>query len=92
MDLPVLSDTGEALAHAQEIMDVYCKALPLSKGLDEKERGPADELPVVAAAGLIRAFRSAGPEDASPLPLLQASRSCSHRRSPRHVSHRTVGL
>jgi N-terminal acetyltransferase B complex non-catalytic subunit len=49
-------DSPEAAAqHAQQLMSLYAAALPHYEGLDERERGPADELLWLSAAALVRA-------------------------------------
>lgn len=48
------SEGGQRLAAAIELAELYADALPYSKGLDERERGPADELLPLAAAALMR--------------------------------------
>ena len=47
------------LARALELADLFAEALPLSTGLDERERGPADELLPMAAASLVRGAAAA---------------------------------
>jgi N-terminal acetyltransferase B complex non-catalytic subunit len=49
-------DSPEAAAqHAQQLMALYAAAVPHYKGIDERERGPADELLWLAAAALVKA-------------------------------------
>lgn len=52
---PAFSDAAAAQAHAQRLLAQYAAVLPLSQGLDERERGPADELLWLAAAALMAA-------------------------------------
>lgn len=52
---PSFSDPAAAAQHAQHLMQLYAAALPLYQGLDERERGPADELLWQAAAALVAA-------------------------------------
>jgi N-terminal acetyltransferase B complex non-catalytic subunit len=47
------------LRRALDLVEVFRDALPLAKGLDERERGPADELLPMAAAALMRAASEA---------------------------------
>lgn len=49
------TDPAAAAAHAQQLLQLYAAALPLYAGLDERERGPADELLWQAAAALVTA-------------------------------------
>jgi hypothetical protein len=63
-------------ARASELAELFADALPLSKGLDERERGPADELLPLAAAALMRAAAvRGGRADTGPrlVPLLRAA-------------------
>jgi N-terminal acetyltransferase B complex non-catalytic subunit len=49
-------DSPEAAAqHAQQLMALYAAALPHYEGLDERERGPADELLWLAADAIVKA-------------------------------------
>ncbi|KAF6259405.1 hypothetical protein COO60DRAFT_1626075 [Scenedesmus sp. NREL 46B-D3] len=52
---PTLDSPAAAAQHAQQLMALYAAALPHYEGLDERERGPADELLWLAAAALVRA-------------------------------------
>eukprot|EP00775_Hariotina_reticulata_P008203 gene8203-8394_t len=53
---PAFPNAAAALAHATELVKLYStSALPLYSGLDERERGPADELLWLAAAALMQA-------------------------------------
>lgn len=52
---PSFTDPAAAAQHAQQLMQLYAAALPLYQGLDERERGPADELLWQAAAALVTA-------------------------------------
>jgi len=65
-----------AQAEAQELMEVFEAALPLYEGADPRERGAADELPLLAARVLIRAQRRAEPQCARL--LLQVRVSSGH--------------
>ncbi|KAI8469814.1 MAG: N-acetyltransferase B complex non catalytic subunit-domain-containing protein [Monoraphidium minutum] len=49
-----------AAARALELVGPFLDGLPLAAGLDERERGPADELLSLAAAALVRAAGAAG--------------------------------
>jgi hypothetical protein len=53
--MPAFAAPAEALAYAARLMGRYSAARPLYSGLDERERGPADELVVLAAGALVRA-------------------------------------
>lgn len=52
---PSFSTPAAAAQHAQQLLQLYTAALPLYQGLDERERGPADELLWQAAAALVTA-------------------------------------
>jgi N-terminal acetyltransferase B complex non-catalytic subunit len=52
---PSFSTPAAAAQHAQQLLQLYAAALPLYQGLDERERGPADELLWQAAAALVAA-------------------------------------
>jgi len=54
---PAFPDAAAALAHAVKLIQIYSSssAQPLYSGLDERERGPADELLWLAAAALMQA-------------------------------------
>lgn len=69
LGLPEFRTAEEAQAHALQVMEVYRQSLPLISGLDEKERGLADELLPLCAWALVTASCLSG----SPLPLLQVS-------------------
>ena len=73
MGLPDFRSPAAALEYAQGIMQLFAKAQPLYRGLDEKERGPADELPAIAAAALIRFWEHEKP--CEPALLLQVRNS-----------------
>lgn len=56
-------ESREARRHALralELVELFSDALPLSRGLDERERGPADELLALCAAALVRAAAADG--------------------------------
>jgi hypothetical protein len=53
--LPAFTSPTEAVAYAARLIQRYSAARPLSAGLDERERGPADELLVLASCALVRA-------------------------------------
>jgi len=55
MGAPSFTDPAAAAVHAQQLLQLYAAALPLYAGLDERERGPADELLWQAAAALVTA-------------------------------------
>ncbi|GBF93925.1 hypothetical protein Rsub_06174 [Raphidocelis subcapitata] len=57
-------------ARAAELAELFADVLPLSKELDERERGPADELLPLAAASLMRAARRGRRAGAAPPPRL----------------------
>jgi hypothetical protein len=65
-----------AQAEARELMEVFEAALPLYENADPRERGAADELPLLAARVLIRAQRRAEPQCARL--LLQVSVTALH--------------
>lgn len=52
---PSFSTPAAAAQHAQQLLQLYAAALPFYQGLDERERGPADELLWQAAAALVAA-------------------------------------
>ncbi|WIA30679.1 hypothetical protein OEZ86_000751 [Tetradesmus obliquus] len=52
---PAFDSPQAAAQHAQQLMALYAAALPHYEGLDERERGPADELLWLAAAALVKA-------------------------------------
>lgn len=52
---PGFTDAAAAEAHAQRLLQGYAAALPFYEGMDERERGPADELLWQAAAALVQA-------------------------------------
>ena len=49
MGMPHLGPHAEGTAHAVMLMERYMAVQPMYEGLDDRERGPADELPVLAA-------------------------------------------
>jgi N-terminal acetyltransferase B complex non-catalytic subunit len=62
---------------ASEMMELFSDSLPLSKDIDERSRGPADELLALSAAALMRRHRGGGGAKAGGAapdlaPLLQA--------------------
>lgn len=67
LGLPEFRTAEEAQVHALQVMEVYRQSLPLISGLDEKERGLADELLPLCAWALVTGSCLSG----SPLPLLQ---------------------
>lgn len=74
-----------AQAEARELMEVFEAALPLYEGADPRERGAADELPLLAARVLLRAQRRAEPQCARLLlqvsyPNAREQRRCSLRQ------------
>lgn len=69
MGLPAFSDAESAVAHALQLGRLFFAAQHLYAELDEKERGPADELPAIAAADLVAAWKL----DGSSTHLLQVS-------------------
>jgi hypothetical protein len=52
---PTFDSPQAAAQHAFQLMALYAAALPHYEGLDERERGPADELLWLAAAALVKA-------------------------------------
>ena len=70
LGLPVYEDSEAAVAHARQLARLYADALPLCEGLDDKDRGPADELIPLAVAALVAAWRLS--DRAQPVHLLQA--------------------
>lgn len=64
--LPDFEEAATAVEHAAEVMRVFAASAHLYEGLDEKERGPADELPYIVTAALVAAWK------------LDASRSLKH--------------
>ncbi|KXZ48272.1 hypothetical protein GPECTOR_29g5 [Gonium pectorale] len=72
--LPALRSEAEAMARSRELMQLFSTARPLQVGLDERERGAADELPVLAAAALVTAATLA-PSDAAAVPHMLAAYS-----------------
>ncbi|GFR48749.1 hypothetical protein Agub_g10707 [Astrephomene gubernaculifera] len=63
--LPRLDSTTAGVQLSREFLELYCTARPLQEGLDERERGAADELPVLAAAALVTSATLAAPSDAA---------------------------
>lgn len=57
MGLPKFESSAAALDHAKRVMKLFGQTRHLYSSLDEKERGPADELPIVASTALIRAWK-----------------------------------
>jgi N-terminal acetyltransferase B complex non-catalytic subunit len=53
--VPHFTAADTAAQHAQQLLQMYAAALPLYQGMDERERGPADELLWQAAAALVAA-------------------------------------
>jgi N-terminal acetyltransferase B complex non-catalytic subunit len=53
--VPHFKAPDAAAQHAQGLLQMYAAALPLYQGMDERERGPADELLWQAAAALVAA-------------------------------------
>ncbi|GLC46898.1 hypothetical protein PLESTB_001281700 [Pleodorina starrii] len=72
LGLPRLGSCEEGVQLAGELLELYGTAQPLQIGLDERERGAADELPVLAAAALVSAAALA-PSDAAAVPYLLAA-------------------
>ena len=57
LDHTGFTDSAEAFKHAQSLMDLYHSCQHLYTGLDEKDRGPADDLPELAVRSLVRAWQ-----------------------------------
>ena len=55
--LPVFGNSEEAVARAAELMTLYRACKHLYENTDEKDRGPADDLPVLAVSALVAAFK-----------------------------------
>ena len=58
--LPLMGSPAEGTAHAVLLMERYVAVQPMYEGLDDRERGPADELPVLAAGewGCLQLYKS----------------------------------
>ncbi len=69
---PTLTSCPMAVQSAVQLLDLYGTARPLQEGLDERERGAADELPCLAAASLITAA-ALSPTDTAAVPYLLAA-------------------
>ena len=54
MDLPKLSTPADAWQFAQQLLRLYARSLHLYMGLDPKDKGPADDLIVMALEGVLR--------------------------------------
>ena len=78
LGLPAFADADAAAAHARELTRLYAASQHLSSGLDERERGPADELPVLAVTALVAARK------------LDPARGPLHLLRVRHSSDLTV--
>eukprot|EP00798_Chlamydomonas_sp_ICE-L_P022020 gene22020-29080_t len=72
LGMPLFSTASSAVEHAVSLMQRYVAVQPLYKGLDDRERGPADELPVLAAGSLATAASLATSNGAAVPHLLQA--------------------
>lgn len=70
---PNFASKDEAISYSKRLMRIYAWAKPLYLGLDSREQGPADELPVLAANSLIAAavFHAEGEEECLEL-IMQA--------------------
>lgn len=55
LGLPEFKSAAEAEFHAAAIVRLFQSSLPLSKGIDEKDRGPADDVIPLAVASLLAA-------------------------------------
>lgn len=53
LGLPELGGAAAAEAHAAALLATYAAALPLSEGLDPRDRGPGDALVGLAADALL---------------------------------------
>ncbi|KAG2494621.1 hypothetical protein HYH03_007140 [Edaphochlamys debaryana] len=67
--LPRFPSAAAAVAEAGALLATFRQAQPLQEGLDERERGAADELPPLAAAALVTAAALA-PSDSAAVPYL----------------------
>ncbi|GLI65101.1 hypothetical protein VaNZ11_008542 [Volvox africanus] len=72
LGLPRLERCGEGVELSKELLDLYGTAQPLQAGLDERERGAADELPALAGAALMTAAGLAT-SDAAAVPYMLAA-------------------
>ena len=70
---PEHKTSSEAQNHACALMSFYNQCQHLYENVDEKDRGPADELPALAVTALVRTWRLDPAKD--PTPLIQVSRS-----------------
>ena len=55
--LPAFGTSEGAVLRAEELMTLYMACSHLYEGTDEKDRGPADDLPVLAVSALVAAWR-----------------------------------
>jgi N-terminal acetyltransferase B complex non-catalytic subunit len=67
---PLFATKEDALAYSKKLMRTYAWSEPLYMGLDSRERGPADELPVLAANAIIAAAVSLCESEGESLELL----------------------
>ncbi|CAG9463897.1 unnamed protein product [Pedinophyceae sp. YPF-701] len=66
-------EDGDSLArHAHRLMDLYAAASPLSKDLDPRERGPAEDVALIAAGCLVDCYRPTVTDHANTGRLIQA--------------------
>ncbi|GIM01385.1 hypothetical protein Vretimale_6211 [Volvox reticuliferus] len=72
LGLPRLERCEEGVELSKELLELYSTAQPLQAGLDERERGAADELPVLAGAALVTAAGMAT-SDAAAVPYMLAA-------------------
>ncbi|EFJ39524.1 hypothetical protein VOLCADRAFT_100863 [Volvox carteri f. nagariensis] len=72
LGLPRLESCEEGVELSRMLLELYGTAQPLQAGLDERERGAADELPVLAAAALATSAGLAN-SDAAAVPYMLAA-------------------
>ncbi|GAX81564.1 hypothetical protein CEUSTIGMA_g8992.t1 [Chlamydomonas eustigma] len=72
LGLPVISTYKDAVQYAELLMQDYARAQSLYVDLDERERGPGDELPVLAASALISDAAQAEDSQAAVQSLIHA--------------------
>ena len=63
---PPLATPAEAWHFAQRLLGLYHRALPLYEGLDPKDKGPADDLIVLAAEAVLCCGPQLGPTPQEP--------------------------
>ena len=75
LGFPRLTDSATAVKHAQSLIEAFSRAQHLYKGVDEKDVGPADELPELAVNSLVTAWHLDAPTK-NPTHLIQVCYCC----------------